>query len=159
MPSHIFTQLGLWDDSITSNLAARAAAHQQDDIGEELHAMDYLVYAYLQTGRDQQAAQVIQQLNAMPNRNAADFKIAYAATAMPIRYAVERNQWADATAISPPTSAPPHVIAIAVWARGLGLARTGHTAEAEISRLREIEDGLRTEANTYWAAQVGNLRQ
>src|SRR6202012_3712602 len=94
MPSHIFTRLGMWDDSITSNLAARAAAHQQDDIGEELHAMDYLVYAYLQMGRDQQAAQVIQQLNAMPNRNAADFKIAYAATAMPIRYAVERNQWA-----------------------------------------------------------------
>jgi tetratricopeptide (TPR) repeat protein len=159
MPSHIFTQLGLWDDSITSNLAARAAAHQQGDTGEELHAMDYLVYAYLQAGRDQEAAQVIQQLHTMPNRNAADFKIAYAATAMPIRYAVERNQWADAAAISPPTTGPPHVVAIAVWARGLGLARTGHPTEAEVSRLRQIEDELRTEANTYWAAQVGILRQ
>lgn len=159
MPSHIFTQLGLWDDSITSNLAARAAAHQQGDIGEELHAMDYLVYAYLQTGRDQDAAQVIQQLNAMPNRNAADFKIAYAATAMPIRYAVERSQWADAAAISPPTGAPPQVVAIAVWARGIGLARTGHSAEAEVSRLQEAEGQLRTAGNTYWAAQVGILRR
>jgi tetratricopeptide (TPR) repeat protein len=159
MPSHIFTQLGLWDDSITSNLAARAAARQQGDIGEELHAMDYLVYAYLQTGRDQEAAQVIQQIKAMPNRNAADFKIAYAATAMPIRYAVERNQWADAAAISPPTGAPPQVVAIAVWARGIGLARTGHTTEAEVSRLRQIEGGLRTAGNTYWATQVEILGQ
>ena len=56
MPSHIFTRLGLWDDSIASNLAAREAAHQQGDTGEELHAMDYLVYAYLQSGRDKEAA-------------------------------------------------------------------------------------------------------
>ena len=62
MPSHIFTRLGLWDDSIASNLAAQDAAHQQGDTGEELHAMDYLVYAYLQSGRDQDAAQIIEQL-------------------------------------------------------------------------------------------------
>jgi hypothetical protein len=60
MPSHIFTRLGLWDDSIASNLAASEAAHQQGDMGEELHAMDYLVYAYLQSGRDTDAAQVVQ---------------------------------------------------------------------------------------------------
>ena len=66
MPSHIFTRLGLWDDSIASNLAAKEAAHQQGDTGEELHAMDYLVYAYLQSGRDNEAAQVIQQLKNMP---------------------------------------------------------------------------------------------
>ncbi len=75
MPSHIFTRLGLWDDSITSNLAARKAAHQQGDTGEELHAMDYLVYAYLQSGRDKEAAQVIQQLRNMEKLNAGDFKI------------------------------------------------------------------------------------
>ena len=57
MPSHIFTRLGLWDDSIASNLAAREAAQRQGDTGEELHAMDYLVYAYLQSGRDKDAAQ------------------------------------------------------------------------------------------------------
>jgi tetratricopeptide (TPR) repeat protein len=155
MPSHIFTRLGLWDDSITSNLAAQEAAHRQGDTGEELHAMDYLVYAYLQSGRDQEAAQVIQQLTNMPELNAANFKIGYASTAMPVRYVVERGRWSDAAAIVPPTEAPPHVVAIAVWARGLGLARSGHAPEAraEIDKLRQIE-ALRTSGNDYWATQV-----
>src|SRR5450755_1744891 len=102
MPSHIFTRLGLWDDSIASNLAAKEAAHQQGDTGEELHAMDYLVYAYLQSARDNEAALVIQQLKNMPELNAGDFKASYAATAMPVRYAVERGQWSDAAGIVPP---------------------------------------------------------
>jgi hypothetical protein len=156
MPSHIFTRLGLWQDSITSNLAAREAAHQQGDAGEELHAMDYLVYAYLQSGRDQDATQVIQQLKNMPKLNQNDFIIAYAATAMPVRYAVERDQWAEAADIVPPAGAPPHVVAIAVWARGLGLARSGRAAEAqtEIATLQQIEEQLRASGNDYWAAQV-----
>lgn len=156
MPSHIFTRLGLWDDSIISNLAAQEAAHRQGDTGEELHAMDYLVYAYLQSGRDQEAAQVIQQLTNMPELNAANFKIGYASTAMPVRYVVERGRWSDAAAIVPPTEAPPHVVAIAVWARGLGLARSGHAPEAraEIDKLRQIEAQLRTSGNDYWATQV-----
>jgi len=160
MPSHIFTRLGLWDDSIASNLAARDAAHQQGDTGEELHAMDYLVYAYLQSGRDKDALQVVQQLKNMPDLNAANFKIGYASTAMPIRYVVERGEWADAAGIVPPTAAPPHVIAIAVWARGVGLARSGHAAEArvEIDRLRQLEEQLHTSGNDYWATQVGILK-
>ena len=159
MPSHIFTRLGLWDDSITSNLAAREAAHRQGDTGEELHAMDYLVYAYLQSGRDKDAAQVIQQLKDMPNLNVGDFKISYASTAMPVRYVIEREQWANATGIAPPTGAPPQVVAIAVWARGLGLARSGRTSEArsEVDRLRQIEEQLRTLGNSYWATQVAIL--
>jgi hypothetical protein len=157
MPSHIFTRLGLWPDSITSNLAAREAAHRQGDTGEELHAMDYLVYAYLQSERYQDAAQVIQQLRNMPGLDAGDFKIAYASTAMPVRYVVERSQWAEAARIVPPTGAAPQVVAIAVWARGLGLARTGRAAEAraEVDRLRQIEEQLRMSGNTYWATQVG----
>ena len=156
MPSHIFTRLGLWDDSITSNLAAKQAAHQQGDTGEELHAMDYLVYAYLQCERDKDAAEVIQQLNEMQNSKALDFKITYASTAMPIRYAVERGQWADAAAIAVPIGAPLQVNAIAVWARGLGLARTGRAAEAhiEMERLQQLEKQLRIAGNDYWATQV-----
>jgi tetratricopeptide (TPR) repeat protein len=159
MPSHIFTRLGLWDDSINSNLAARAAAHQQGDTGEELHAMDYLVYAYLQRGSDKDAAQIIQQLKSMPQLNVGDFKMGYAATVMPIRYVVERHQWTNAADIVPPTGAPPHVVAIAVWARGLGLARSGRTdeAQAEIDRLRKLEEQLRASGNNYWASQVGIL--
>ena len=161
MPSHIFTRLGLWDDSIASNLAAKQAAHQQGDTGEELHAMDYLVYAYLQSGRDNEAGQVIEQLKNMPELNASDFKMSYAATAMPVRYAVERGQWSDAAGIVSPKDAPPHVVAVAVWARGIGLARSGHAteAQAEIDKLRQIEDQLHTSGNNYWATQVGILRR
>jgi len=157
MPSHIFTRLGMWDDSIRSNLASQAAARQKGDIGEELHAMDYLVYAYLQTGQDREAVGVIQQLTSMPELNHGDFKAGYAATAMPVRYAVERQQWSEAAAIAPPSSTmPPHVIAIAVWARGLGLARTGHVVEAcaQAATLQQLEDQLRKLGRDYWAEQV-----
>jgi tetratricopeptide (TPR) repeat protein len=159
MPSHIFTRLGLWEDSIASNLASKEAAHQQGDTGDELHAMDYLVYAYLQTGRDKEAAQVIQQLNSMPKLNKGNFIIAYASTAMPIRYEVEQGQWTEAAGTVPPAGAPPHVVAIAVWARGLGLARSGRVADAraEVDRLRQIGEQLRTSGNSYWATQVGIL--
>ncbi len=159
MPSHIFTRLGLWEDSIASNVAAKDAAHQQGDTGEELHAMDYLVYAYLQSGRYSEADQVIQQLRGMSGLDTTDFKIAYASTAMPVRFAVERSQWADAASIVPPTGAPLHVVAIAVWARGLGLSRSGHSgkAQAEADRLRQIESQLRSSDNDYWANQVGIL--
>ncbi len=162
MPSHIFTRLGLWDESITSNLAAQNAAHQQGDTGEELHAMDYLAYAYLQTERDQDAAQLVQQLQAMPNLGGTDFKISYAATAIPVRYLVERGQWADAEKIATiPDRAPPHVAAIAIWARGLGSARNNHPREAdtESEALRQRADQLRQAGNSYWAAQVDIMRR
>jgi hypothetical protein len=161
MPSHIFTRLGQWDDSIASNLAAQKAAHQQGDMGEELHAMDYLVYAYLQSGRDSEAAQLPQRLHTMPKLENGDFKAAYAATAMPVRYAVERNQWANAVNIVRPAEAPPHVVAVAVWARGLGYARTGRIAEArrESEALQSLEEQLLTAGNEYWATQVKILRQ
>lgn len=156
MPSHIFTRLGLWEDSIASNVAARDAAHLAGDTGEELHAMDYLEYAYLQTGRDSEAAQIVQYVKGMAGLNPADFKVGYAYTAIPVRYAVERNQWAEAASIVRPTAAPPHVTAIAVWARGLGLSRSGRSEEArqEAERLRQIELQLRTTGNDYWATQV-----
>jgi hypothetical protein len=123
--------------------------------------MDYLVYAYLQNGRDKDALEVIQQSKDMPNLNLHDFKIGYAATAMPIRYVVERSQWSNATAIVPPKDAPPHVIAIAVWARGLGLAHEGHPAEAreQIHRLQQLEQQLHASDNSYWATQVEVLRR
>ena len=156
MPSHIFTRLGMWSDSIASNQAARAAAHEQADIGEELHAMDYLVYAYLQVSRDREAAEVIEQLRQMQNLDEHDFKVAYAATAMPVRYAVERHQWTEAARIESPLGAPPHVVAVAVWARALGLARSGRPAEGrpEIEKLHELARQLLAAGNDYWAQQA-----
>lgn len=159
MPSHIFTRLGMWDDSIASNLAARVAAQNQGDTGEELHAMDYLVYAYLQGGREREASEVIQQLKAMSRLDESDFKTAFAATAMPIRYAVERRQWAEAASIVPPSAAPPQVTAMAVWARAIGLARSGNYAGArhEAEKLHQLEQQLRGSGEDYaeyWATQV-----
>ena len=161
MPSHIYTRLGLWVESIAANNAARKAAHQQDDTGEELHAMDYLVYAYLQAGRDDDAAQVIQDLRRMPEADTNDFKVAYASTAMPIRYAVERGIWDAAAVTVIPSGAPPQVVAIAVWARGLGMARGGQASEAqrEVAQLRQIEGNLRESGNNYWATQTTRLRR
>ncbi len=162
MPSHIFTRLGLWNDSIASNLAARSSAQHQGDTGEELHAMDYLVYAYLQRGDDNSAAKVIQQLNTMEALHMADFKIGYAATAMPIRYIVERQKWNEAEKVAdPPPPAQPHVVAIAVWARGMGSARNGdaQAADREAQALQRIEDRLRASGNGYWATQVDIMRR
>jgi len=156
MPSHIFTRLGLWDDSIASNLAARAAAHQHGDIGEELHAMDYLTYAYLQRGRDADAAKVIDDLCSQPNLASGEFKIGYAATAMPVRYAVERRQWADAAKLQPLPGAAPQVAAISHWARALGLARTGKADQvnAEIAALSTCLEQVKAIGSTYWQSQV-----
>ncbi len=161
MPSHIFTRLGLWNDSIQSNLAARSAAHQQGDAGEELHAMDYLVYADLQSDRQQDAADLVQQLKAMQNLNMHEFKTGYAATAIPVRYIVERDEWKDAEGISNPVDAPLPVVAIAVWARGLGLARNGHAkdSEKESATLGQIAAQLRQAGNQYWATQVDIMRR
>ena len=156
MPSHIFTRLGLWPDSIAANLAAREAAGREEDTGEELHAMDYLVYAYLQTGQDAEAAQVIEDLGKMATLNNGDFKVGYAATAMPIRYVVERREWQKAAGIVPLAGAPPHVVAIAVWARGIGMARSGRSEEArrQIAEIQRIEEQLQKSGNVYWATQA-----
>src|SRR3990170_2494718 len=100
MPSHIFTRLGLWEDSIASNLRSEAAARElvkkkgfSGASREELHAMDYLTYAYLQTGQDTEAGRVLARLNAIQNVDEPVFSVAYAATAIPARLALERRQW------------------------------------------------------------------
>ena len=159
MPSHIFTRLGLWDDSIASNLAARAAAHAQGDVGEELHAMDYLTYAYLQRGRTADAAQVVAGLPGMGALAAGVFKVGYAANAMPVRLAVESRRWVTAAGLAPLPGSAPQVAAIVWWARALGRLRaaTPSPADADIAQLRACRDALRAAGDAYWAAQVDAL--
>ena len=162
MPSHIFTRLGLWQDSIQSNMAARQAARKAGDVGEELHAMDYLVYAYLQRGDDQDAAQVIAQLKAMQNLHMSEFKTGYAATAMPIRYLMERREWSKAVLVNNPAKgAQSQVVAIAAWSRGVGFARTGHPEQAdqEAKAMTQFETQLRASGNEYWGTQVGIMQR
>lgn len=161
MPSHLFTRLGLWDDSITSNLAARAAAHAQGDLGEELHAMDYLVYAYLQRGRQAQAEQVIAALTGMQERIGSEFKASYAATVMPVRLAMELNRWEQAAALQVLPNSAPQVAAVIYWARAVGNARAGHpqVANEDIARLEACREQLKTAGNFYWAVQVDVLQK
>jgi hypothetical protein len=159
MPSHTFTRLGLWDDSIVSNRAARAAAHDQGDQGEELHAMDYLTYAYLQLGRVVDAQRVVAELRTMGATAGGDFKIGYAATAMPVRLAIERQAWSDAVELQTLPASAPHVAALIYWAHAMANARGGHpaAAAADIEQLGAAREQLRAAGNTYWAAQVDVL--
>jgi tetratricopeptide (TPR) repeat protein len=156
MPSHIHTRLGMWKESIASNTAARKAAHEQGDVGEELHAMDYLAYANLQLGRDEDAAQIVDDLRKMTNLSPKYFKVAYAASAMPARYAIERRKWDEAAQITPMTDALPQAAAITAWARAIGFARTKQAAAAgdEIAKLESDYEQLREAGDEYWATQI-----
>jgi hypothetical protein len=159
MPSHIFTRLGLWDDSIASNIAARAAAHSQGDTGEELHAMDYLVYAYLQSGQQADAESVVATLRTMNGLAGSDFKVGYAATAMPVRLAMERHKWDDAVALQPLTESAPHVAAVVYWARAVANSRAARpkAADDDIARLQQCRQQLQLAGDSYWATQVDVL--
>jgi tetratricopeptide (TPR) repeat protein len=156
MPSHIFTRLGMWDDSIASNRAAIATARAQGDIGEQLHAMDYLTYALLQRGRWPEAAAVVSEVGSMKGLPAALFKAGYAANAIPARYAVERRDWAAAAALQPLPGSPPAVVAMVHWARALGHSRASPpaSADADIADLEADLATLRAAGDDYWAVQT-----
>lgn len=161
MPSHIFTRLGLWDDSIASNQAARAAARAQGDQGEELHAMDYLTYAYLQRGQISNAERVVANLRTMDAVAAAgsDFKVGYAATAMPVRLAIEQHAWRAAADLQTLPGSAPHIAAIIFWARAMANARSGRpqAADNDIAQIELCKEQLQAAGNAYWATQVDVL--
>jgi tetratricopeptide (TPR) repeat protein len=161
MPSHIFTRLGLWDDSIASNIAARDAALAQGDTGEQLHAMDYLTYAYLQRNRRADAAREVADLQAMSGLSATGFKIGYAANAMPVRLAIETRDWTSASELTPLPGSPPQIAAIVWWARALGKLRaaTPSSADGDIGELQACREKLRAENDSYWMAQTDALLQ
>jgi tetratricopeptide (TPR) repeat protein len=156
MPSHIHTRLGMWEESIASNTAARKAAREEGDIGEELHAMDYLMYADLQLGRDQDAARVLDDLQKMANLSPKYFKVEYAASAMPARYAIERRQWNEATRLAPMADALPQASAITAWSRAIGFARSKQAAAArkETAKLTSAYEQMRAAGDDYWATQI-----
>lgn len=156
MPSHIFTRLGRWRDSIESNQAARRAAAAAGDRGEELHAMDYLTYAYLQLGRRAEAAQLVAELQGKAPFDPTDFKIAYAATAMPVRFVVETERWPEATTLQPLPGTLPQVAAMVYWAQALGWAHLHRpkNAAAAAARLEGCWRQLQAQHNPYWAHQT-----
>ncbi len=168
MPSHIFTRLGLWDESIQSNLASAASArehvaraHPGTTAFDELHALDYLAYAYLQEGQDAKARAVAQQVAAVETLDVPQFAAAYALLAVPARDALERGQWKEAAALEVrPLSFPwarfPYAEAITHFARAIGGARGGDVAAARmaLARLEAIHDVLVQAKDAYWAQQV-----
>src|SRR6516162_4383884 len=173
MPSHIFTRLGQWQDSIRSNRAASEAgqtyAAQQFGEGvawaESLHAMDYLAYAYLQLAQDREAKKVLDQIIAFRKVAPEAPSAAYALAAVPARYAIERRDWPQAAALSLPALAfpwdkYPWTSAMIAFSRALGAARTGDFggAQAEIDRLGSARDAA-SQKDKYWADQIEVQRQ
>lgn len=156
MPSHIFTRVGAWEESIASNEKAYAAALPGREYGESQHASDYLVYAELQLGRDAAAAAATARAFAVPMGAPLPPAAAYARTAMPARLAVERGDWAAAAALPAAAGGPPWTDALNRFARAIGAARTGDaaTARAEAEALAGLARALAAAKNAYWAEEV-----
>jgi hypothetical protein len=164
MPSHTFTRVGSWQESIETNLASAAAARKDNATAEELHALDYQAYAYLQTGQDGAARRTVDAIKGLGSKiktagagNAAPPPAGYyALAAIPARYALERNAWPEAAALEPSPSPFAWADAITYFARALGAARSGHAAAAvrDVERLVALRDSLEKAGEAYWAGQV-----
>jgi tetratricopeptide (TPR) repeat protein len=165
MPSHTFTRTGYWSESIASNVAAAAAARRQGQTAEELHASDYLMYAYLQTGQDEAARRVLASLPEIASRfdsktviggAAAPAAGYFALAAIPARFALERQDWNQAAQLVPRETPFPHTEAMTWFARGFGAARLRRIRDAYESAdaLERIRERLLKSGEDYWAQQV-----
>ena len=155
MPSHIFTRLGYWKESIDTNIRSANAAKAEGNGQEYAHAMDYLVHAYLQLGDEADALRVVNESRSMAV-NTQIFIGPFALAAMPARYAIERRDWALATTLEPTPTRFSFPEAMTHFARGLGFARLGNVeaAQKESDRLQQLRDALWSNKDTYWANQV-----
>jgi hypothetical protein len=168
MPSHIFTRLGMWKESIDSNIASARTAQgwmakslPGTTAFDALHAMDYLEYAYLQTGQDAKASEVADTVGKASSFDVPQFAAAYALAAVPARHALERRDWKEAAAVTlQPASFPwakyPYAEAIVRFSRAMGAARSGalETAQKEVAALGDIQASLKGQKGFDWATQV-----
>ncbi|HWE23364.1 MAG TPA: hypothetical protein VG496_05430 [Myxococcales bacterium] len=168
MPSHIFTRLGMWKESIDSNIASAQTAqawvaktHAGATSAEALHAMDYLEYAYLQTGQDAKAREIVDGAAKATTLEGGASTAGYALAAIPARHALERHAWKDAAALTPQPATfawakYPFAEAIVYFARAVGGARAGdlETARQGVTRLTEIQAALKGQKGFDWATQV-----
>ncbi len=168
MPSHIFTRLGLWPESVNSNLASAAAAknhvaktHPGAASFDQLHALDYLVYAYLQGLEDEKARRIVEQANSITSVDAEVIAAAYAFAAIPARYTLERRRWSEAARIElHPATFPwdrfPYAAALIYFARAVGAARSGNpeSARKDVEKLSALQASLADTKDNYWANQV-----
>ncbi|HYY51241.1 MAG TPA: hypothetical protein VE755_00145, partial [Myxococcales bacterium] len=168
MPSHIFTRLGMWKESIDSNLASARTAqawiaktHAGATAFDALHATDYLEYAYLQTGQDAKARELADNVAKVTSLDIPQFAAAYALAAVPARHALERRAWNEAAAVTAqpatfPWSKYPYAKAIVHFARAVGAARGGNleAARSDLATLTEIQNSLKGQKGFDWATQV-----
>ncbi|OFW39849.1 MAG: hypothetical protein A3F70_04305 [Acidobacteria bacterium RIFCSPLOWO2_12_FULL_67_14] len=154
MPSHTFTRVGSWKESIETNRRSAEAARKSGGPGEELHALDYQTYAFLQIGQDKAARAVVDRAASLQNAPGAN---SFAIAAIPARYALERGDWAAAAALPVlPAANTPYTEAMTHFARAVGAARSGTPEDSspDIARLGELRDKLRSMQDAYWAEQV-----
>lgn len=160
MPSHIFTRLGMWDDSIAANAAVQKITREH---ASKLHSWDYMGYAYLQKAQDDDAKRVLGEIQALRKIEGENFSAAYALAAIPSRMVLERQRWSDAAALKLPISEFdfswqqfPHAEAILVYARALGAARMGKVAAAKKdgARLAALKSTMLDGKQFYWADQA-----
>jgi hypothetical protein len=164
MPSHIFTRVGAWQDSIDTNIASADAARRGGMATEELHALDYMVYAYLQTGQDDAVRALLPRVDALatqadPTRvtgAASGVGGIFALAAIPARWALERRDWPAAARLEPKPSQFPYTEAMTYFARVLGASHTGALDDARPASvaLDDIQKKLAGSGDLYWAEQV-----
>jgi tetratricopeptide (TPR) repeat protein len=156
MPSHIFTRVGAWEDSIATNVRSAAVAKKGGDGLEAYHASDYMVYAYLQLARDGEARREMEEALKVTDNNPSAIAASYATAAMPARYAMERGAWREAMALQPRGNKFLFTDAITYFARALGAARSGEVAAAEkdAQALARLHQALQDAKSNYWATEV-----
>lgn len=167
MPSHTFTRVGEWKESVATNIrSAEEAEKSGGGLGEGLHARDYMTYAYLQMGMDTEAKSVVDHATRVADAAAASPSATgantFAIAAIPARYAMERRQWAEATALKPwPAPITPYTEAITHFARAIGFARLGRPADAaaDLARLTALRDREVELKDAYWTEQVDIQRR
>ena len=160
MPSHIFSRTGFWKESIESNTRARAVSKLDRDV---FHALDYMMYATLQLGRDAESKQWLDFVAGTKKPNEQVRQVAYAYAAMPARFALERGDWATAALLElHPVKGDfawqnfPEAEAVNAFARGVGAARSGNAEAArhELTRLAELRKSMVAQKKDYWAEQA-----
>jgi tetratricopeptide (TPR) repeat protein len=155
MPSHIFTRVGAWQESAATNKRSMEVAKAGGEADEAYHAVDYMVYAYLQLGQDAEARRAIDEAMKVSGISPR-FVPRYAIAAMPARYAFERGAWREAAQLQPLGSDYPFVEAITYFARSVGAARSGDLAAArkDAEQLEAMHKALLAAKNNYWATEV-----
>jgi tetratricopeptide (TPR) repeat protein len=167
MPSHIYSMMGMWMQSIESNQAVLVRAHDYAVknlppgvvLTAEPHSFDFMEYAYLQLGKDVEAKAVLAQAAAVTKTNVPSITVDAALAAIPVRHALERGAWEEAAALEPRPSAYPYAEAVRFFGRAVGAARLGDLAHVEqarvdVAKMIEVRGKYAAKEEPYWAEQT-----